>query len=352
MLEDIPTALLLPPGELQRQDEPLVPVRVVREALVNALMRQNFRLNSPLQILRYANRLEIRNPGHSLVALDRLGDPGSRLRNPAVAGVLHETRFAENKGSGIRIMREQMRAAGLSPPAFDSDREKDEFVATLLFHHFLGPEDVAWLSQFQEHGLADDEARILVFAREKGSITNAECRNLTGLDTLAVSQRLRRLRDLALLEQHERGRAAHYTPSPGLRQAATATVPLTLAEALPQELPTLPHQLQALPHQLTALPQELQRLLPEFPELPPDLWESLGSLGERSPPAAVKEVVRRLCALRPFRVEELARLLRRKPKWVRRNYLTPMLREGIVEHTAGATPTHPGQAYRTVAAQP
>ena len=185
MLEDIPTALLLPPGELQRQDEPLVPVRVVREALVNALMRQNFRLNSPLQILRYANRLEIRNPGHSLVALDRLGDPGSRLRNPAVAGVLHETRFAENKGSGIRIMREQMRAAGLSPPAFDSDREKDEFVATLLFHHFLGPEDVAWLSQFQEHGLADDEARILVFAREKGSITNAECRNLTGLDTLA-----------------------------------------------------------------------------------------------------------------------------------------------------------------------
>jgi ATP-dependent DNA helicase RecG len=263
--------------------------------------------------------------------------------------VLHETRFAENKGSGIRVMRETMRAAGLSPPAFGSDREKDEFVATLLFHHFLGPEDVAWLGQFQGHGLADDEARMLVFAREKGSITNAECRNLTGLDTLAVSQHLRRLRDLALHLQHERGRAAYYTPSARLRQAGTATAPSTPIEPLPQELPALPHQLPALPHQLPALPQELQRLLPEFPEVPPDLWGSLGSLGKRSPPDAVKDIVRRLCALRPFRLEELARLLRREPKWVRRNYMTPMLREGVVEHTAGATPTHPGQAYRTSA---
>jgi ATP-dependent DNA helicase RecG len=332
VLEDIPIALLLPPGEIQRRDEPLVPVRVVREALVNAVMHRSYRLNSPMQILRYANRLEIRNPGHSLVALDRLGDPGSRTRNPAIAAVLHETRFAESKGSGIRIMREMMRAAGLSPPAFDSDRERDEFVATLLFHHFLGPEDVAWLAQFQRHGLADDEARILVFAREKGQITNAECRNLTGLDTLAISQHLRRLRDLGLLEQHERGRAAYYTPSPPLRQVeAEAAAPAAKAPLLPE---------------LPALPPELQRLLPEFPDVPPELWPALARLGKRSPPSDVREVVRRLCALRPFRLEELARLLRRQPDWVRKSYTTPMVREGVLEYTAGATPTHPGQAYR------
>lgn len=54
--------------------------------------------HSPIQIIRYSNRIEILNPGYSLKDMDSLGTPGSRLRNPAIAAVLHELNWAETKG--------------------------------------------------------------------------------------------------------------------------------------------------------------------------------------------------------------------------------------------------------------
>ena len=89
-------------------------------------------------LIRYSNRLEVRNPGYSLKSPERLGEPGSETRNPAIAMVLHELKLAETKGSGIRVMRDEMETRGLSPPLLDSDRTGNQFVCQLLFHHFLG----------------------------------------------------------------------------------------------------------------------------------------------------------------------------------------------------------------------
>jgi ATP-dependent DNA helicase RecG len=116
ILDDLPRQFDLPPGELQRRDVPRIPERVIREAVVNALMHRSYRKQGPTQIIRYANRIEIRNPGHSLKAEHQFGEPGSETRNPAIAAVLHETDFAETKGSGIRVMRQVMRELDLVPP--------------------------------------------------------------------------------------------------------------------------------------------------------------------------------------------------------------------------------------------
>ncbi len=78
--------------------------------------------------------LEVRNPGHSIKAEEQLGEPGSATRNPRIAAILHEMNIAETKGSGIRIMREMMQAQGLLPPAYESSRRPDQFVATFLFN--------------------------------------------------------------------------------------------------------------------------------------------------------------------------------------------------------------------------
>ena len=108
VLDDLPKGFGLEEGQLQRSDKPVIPLRALREALVNALMHRSYRVHAPVQVIRYANRLEIRNPGFSLKSPDHLGEPGSMPRNPHIAAVLHETRFAETKGSGIRAMREAM----------------------------------------------------------------------------------------------------------------------------------------------------------------------------------------------------------------------------------------------------
>jgi ATP-dependent DNA helicase RecG len=146
VLDDLPKGFAWKEGDLQRQDKPVIPQRVIREALVNALMHRSYRSHSPVQIIRYANRLEIRNPGFSLKSPEHLGEPGSqRTAQPRIAAVLHETRFAETKGSGIRVMRETMEQAGLTPPLFESDRGQRPVRGPLLLPPLPGR---------RRHGLA------------------------------------------------------------------------------------------------------------------------------------------------------------------------------------------------------
>ena len=223
------------------------------KALVNALMHRSYRSHSPVQIIRYANRLEIRNPGFSLKSPEHLGEPGSEPRNPRIAAVLHETRFAETKGSGIRVMRDTMEQAGLTPPLFESDRGNDQFVARYFFHHFLGTDDVAWLAQFKDAQLSPDEAKALIVVREAGAIDNAAYRALSKVDTLAASAALRRLRDAGLLVQKGRGSATYYVPTERLGLNKN-TVKNSALSGNPGTLSTNPDGLSANPSTLSTKP--------------------------------------------------------------------------------------------------
>lgn len=196
-LDDIPKSFKLEEGNPQRTDQPLIPERVIREAVVNAVAHRSYHLKTPIQII-YSNRLELKNAGYSLKSAERFNQPGSALRNPHIAEILHETRFAETKGSGIRVMRQKMTEMWLAEPTFISLRD-NEFKAIFLFNHFLSEEDWRWLSLSSDLSLDNDQMRALIFIREMGAIDNSSYRNLSHVDTLAASVSLRKLKDDGLL---------------------------------------------------------------------------------------------------------------------------------------------------------
>jgi ATP-dependent DNA helicase RecG len=66
ILDDLPTTFRFDDASGKRVDVPVIPARVIREATVNAIMHRNYQTAQPIQVIRYANRLEIRNPGYSL----------------------------------------------------------------------------------------------------------------------------------------------------------------------------------------------------------------------------------------------------------------------------------------------
>lgn len=357
VLDDLPKGFALKEGDLQRQDKPVIPQRVIREALVNALMHRSYRSHSPVQIIRYANRLEIRNPGFSLKSPEHLGEPGSEPRNPRIAAVLHETRFAETKGSGIRVMRDTMEQAGLTPPLFESDRGNDQFVARYFFHHFLGADDVAWLAQFKDAQLSPDEAKALIMVREAGAIDNAAYRALNKVDTLAASAALRRLRDAGLLVQKGKGSATHYLPTErlGLNKNTGGGPGLsTHLEGLSGNPSALSSNLGGLSSNPTALSSNPQPNAQDaarsnlLDELPGSLAARLGALGQRHPPQEIQNLIVDLCSLRDWSVSELALLLRRNPEGVRQSYLRPLMRDGRLAMTNPEEPNDPQQAYRAV----
>jgi ATP-dependent DNA helicase RecG len=341
VLDDLPSAFALTEDGIHRQDIPLVPRTVIREAIVNAMMHRSYRLRQPMQIIRYSNRIEIRNPGHSLVPDERLGEPGSLSRNEKIAAVLHEVGLAEAKGTGIRSMRDAMEHANLTLPLFESDRQRDSFTVTLLVHHLFGPKDLEWLAHFKDYSLNDQETRALFVVREVGAINNASYRDINHVDTLTASAHLRRLRDLHLLEQRGKSSATYYVPTQYLLDPTSNPL---LVESNPSGSSLLVGTY-PLTGELNPTGKTLTGVVPELPE---ELVSAIQALGRRSSPYDVMQVILRLCSWRALKAQEISVLLgRRTVNWVRENYLTPMLRAGELEFLHPDNPSHPQQAYRT-----
>ena len=76
------------------------------------------------------------------------GIPGSRLRNPTLAAVLHDLNPIAAKVTGIRTMRRLAAEAGLTLPEFHSSRDSDEFRVTLFLHNLLSSDESgAWRAE-------------------------------------------------------------------------------------------------------------------------------------------------------------------------------------------------------------
>ena len=317
----------LPEGAIEREDDPTLPLRVIREAIVNAVMHRSYRIHGAIQIIRYSNRLEVRNPGHSIKAEEQLGEPGSETRNPRIAAVLHEVNVAETKGSGIRAMRELMVQHDLLPPTFESTRRPDQFVATFLFHHFLGKDDIVWLRRLTTEALSDEEARALVFAREVGAIDNAAYRAINRTDTLNASTHLRRLRDLALLAMKGSGSRTYYLPGPMFEAlAARGTTELVPNDSLGTTPPEFGHQ-------------------PLVP-VPEPIRVQIAEAGVKPRQEEVRQLILALCQWRPLSSREIASVLgRQDTKKLVRNHLSPMVAEGALAYTIPEMENHPDQRY-------
>lgn len=334
IMRDIPNAFSMQPDGIYRKDIPLIPDIVIREALCNAVMHRDYVAGQTVQIIRYANRIEFQSPGYSLKPENQLGLPGSISRNDKIGLILHDLNIAESKGTGIRTMREGMKEANLSVPLFESDREGNKFVLTLLSHHFFNENDLQWLKLFSEFDLSSGEARALLVVREMGAITNADYRNINCVDTLNASASLRRLRDFGLLEPKGKSSQTYYIPGKKI----------TLKETEASNTSSLSTELTP---QVNALSTELRTLPSELLNLPSDLKQELESLGLRTSPDHAKHLILRLCQVKPFKLPELACLLKRNAHYVRHHYIMPLIKAGKLEYVFSHQPHHPQQAYRT-----
>lgn len=364
--DDLPKGFLLPEGQVQA-DSIGLPTKVLREAIVNAFMHRTYRENQPIQIIRYSNRIEIKNPGFSLKAEDQLGEPGSKNRNPFIAAIFHETNIAETKGSGIRTMRNLMEQAHMVPPTFESDHSANQFTARLLLHHFLNETDIEWLNRFLTFDLNDAQKIALIFVREAGAIDNSTYRQLNGCDVLKASGELRALRDADILIQKGKARATYYLPGkafnsaglPSLIQTETQVVipvdvPSTNYPGLPlsdQVVPLsdlLPDQVQSLPDQFPLLSDQFQSL---SDQLPPGLKNKLIHFSARSTDKElINSLLCEICSYRSFTLKQLSVLVRRNEKYLLDHYIKPLREAGRVQYTEPDMPNHPNQAYKSTLA--
>ncbi|NLD13741.1 MAG: ATP-dependent DNA helicase RecG [Gammaproteobacteria bacterium] len=339
ILDDLPRHFRLKDGDLQRSDQPLLPYKVVREAVVNMVMHRDYAIHQPSIIVRYRNRIETLNAGYSLKAVEQLGETGSILRNPILANVLYDLEFAEVKGTGIRTMRRMLKEAGLEAPVFVNYVIQDQFKAIYLLHQLMGEEQLAWLAHFSRCKLSEDEAKALILAREIGAVDNAAIRAISDLDTLETSQVLRRLHhNLGLLNKGGAGSATYYQ----LNQEKIAELVAERGE-LAANAGDLGIDRTHLNSDRTHLDSDRTHLDTEYAAL----LAEIALLSERPRKEKVIPLLLKLCAIEAQHIEKLAQILNRDPKRLKSSYLNPMRKEGLLNYLYPEVVNHPQQAYVT-----
>lgn len=99
---------------------PLYPETVIREVIANALIHQDFTISGTGPVIEiYENRLEITNPGNSLISTDRMLDD-RQSRNEKLAATMRSFGLCEERGGGLDKTFLEIERVHLPAPDFIS----------------------------------------------------------------------------------------------------------------------------------------------------------------------------------------------------------------------------------------
>lgn len=164
------------------------PERAVKEAIVNAVIHRDYRLNRDIFVRIFDDRVEVESPGllPGNITPANIARSGSRARNPLIASNLREFPVAPNidAGEGVRMMFSEMALAELYPPQYKQNTETAVESVTVTLFNLKRP--TAW-----------DE--VSDWIDRHGSIANADVVRIAGVDTLKASKLLAAWREQGLL---------------------------------------------------------------------------------------------------------------------------------------------------------
>jgi ATP-dependent DNA helicase RecG len=156
------------------------PERVIKEAITNAVLHRDYRLNRDIHIRIFDDRVEVESPGRLPGNLTpaTIGKAGSVPRNSLLARHLREFPNPPNvdAGEGVPMMFAQMAEANLYEPLY---RERLETAVPCLLVTLLNEERPPLWVQVSD------------WMDRNGPITNGRLREISGLETLAASKQLR-----------------------------------------------------------------------------------------------------------------------------------------------------------------
>jgi predicted HTH transcriptional regulator len=182
-----------------------LPKEAVTEAIVNAVAHRDYASNASVQVMLFADRLEVWNPGELPPPLtpERLREPHASIpHNPLVAEPLFLARYIEKAGSGTLDMIERCREAGLPEPQFE--QRSGSFVLT-LWRDWLTEEIMGQLH------LNERQRKSALIVKTGGQIGNKDYQEMFGVSKPTASRDLDDLVRKGVLQKvGTTGKGTHY----------------------------------------------------------------------------------------------------------------------------------------------
>ena len=115
------------------------PLRALEESLVNSLYHRNWEIREPVEVRILPDCIEIINQGgpDRSVKMDELEKGivhNRRYRNRRIGDFLKELNMTEGRGTGIPIIRKEMKKNGSPEPNFETDDNYRYFMTRLPIH--------------------------------------------------------------------------------------------------------------------------------------------------------------------------------------------------------------------------
>jgi ATP-dependent DNA helicase RecG len=183
-----------------------IPPEVIEEAIVNAVAHRDYSSNGSVQVMLFADRLEIRNPGQlpPTLTLETLKmDHSSYPFNPLIAESLYLAKYIEKMGTGIQDMVEQCKNAGLKPPEFKQD---DAFVITIWRKKGIAFKNIGGQISGQIGGqiggqISETQQLILSLIMDNNKISRREIAEKLRINESAIQKHVNKLKQLGIIER-------------------------------------------------------------------------------------------------------------------------------------------------------
>jgi predicted HTH transcriptional regulator len=190
-----------------------IPKPAVSEAIINAVAHRDYTSNASVQVMVFADRVEVWNPGCLPPDLtpERLREEHPSLpKNPRIADPLYLVHYIEEAGTGTLDMIGFCRKAELPEPDFE--QRGTQFVVTLWRD---------WLTDdiMRELGITDRQKTAIRVVKDSGRVSSTDYSNLAHISRQTAFRDLNDLVCKGILEKKGvTGVGTYYTLCKGLRK--------------------------------------------------------------------------------------------------------------------------------------
>lgn len=195
---------------MQRGSVPPLPFEMIREAVVNALIHRDYDIKgAKVQLIVTSDTITIRSPGRpvSPITLEQLRkfDAPMLSRNPALHYVFSRLDLAEERGLGLRSLKELAEKNGLPLPTYTFEKP---YLDLIIYRSPSAA--VSALPEAVAKQLKDDEQSAWRFISTRQSISARDLEDQLRFDERKAQRVLKRLMDLNLVRREGKGRATKY----------------------------------------------------------------------------------------------------------------------------------------------
>lgn len=169
------------------------PKDAIREALLNAIAHKDYSGGVPIQISVYKDKIMIWNEGQlpeDWTIETLIAKHSSKPYNPDIALAFYRSGYIESWGRGITKMTDLCVEAGLPKPTF-------YYKSSGIWAVFQ--KDILNAEYLQTLGLNDRQVKAVLFAKDKGKITNSEYQELNDIKKSVTATELQDLADKGVL---------------------------------------------------------------------------------------------------------------------------------------------------------